>query len=63
MNTKERKEIIAQIRTRLIAVTEHWGEQRGMPVKELMFRLRTATVHPPTEGEPDPIPFDLCPEY
>ncbi len=41
---RERVKVRAEVRAQLVEVVKAWGEQRGVDVKELLFRLRTATI-------------------
>ena len=45
-----------RIRTRkaLVAVAEQWGRDRGIDVRELLHRLRTAPVEPPRAEDATP---------
>ena len=49
MTAKPRICLVTRIETRaaLVAVAEQWGQDRGVDVAELVFRMRTASVAPP----------------
>jgi len=38
------KKAQTEARMQLVDVVREWGEQRGVNVKELLFRMRTATL-------------------
>jgi hypothetical protein len=58
----------SNIRKQLIRVAEHWGQQRGVDVKELIFRLSSAPVviddpdWDPTAGQPPAALYDRIEE-
>ncbi len=45
---------IQRLRVQLVRVAEHWGAQRNVNVKELVFRLKTAPLQPDNPNH-DPI--------